>query len=95
MPSYRTILPIGDVHPGHSPEEVMDSAVAAVSSIATVEHTDIQILSGVPQIVVRFHLDDDAGARLVADAMEEAVSRVATTGAGRLLLRRGGRWVRI
>ena len=93
MPSYRAILPIGDLHPGHGPEEVMDSAVAAVSSIATVEHTDIQILSSVPQIVVRFSLDDDGDAHMVADAMHDAVSRVATTGPGRLLLRRGGRWV--
>src|SRR5690625_3036609 len=93
MPSYRAILPIGDVHPGHGPEEVMDSAVAAVSSIATVEHTDIQILSGVPQIVVRFHCDDDAGAHRIAAAMHDAVSEVATTGPGRLLLRRGGRWL--
>lgn len=93
MPSYRAILPIGDVRPGHSPEEVMDSAVAAVSSIATVEHTDIQILSGVPRIVVRFTIDDDVDARFVAGAMKDAVSRVAATGAGRLLLRRGGRWI--
>lgn len=93
MPSYRAILPIGDLHPGHGPEEVMESAVAAVSSIATVEHTDIQILSNVPQIVVRFSLDDDADARAAADAMQDAVSRVATTGPGRLLLRRGGRWI--
>ena len=93
MPSYRAILPIGDVHPGNGPESVMDSAVVAVSSIATVEHTDIQILAGVPQIVVRFHLDDDGDARFVADAMKDAVSRVATTGAQRLLLRRGGRWI--
>ena len=93
IPSYRAILPIGDIRPGHHPEEVMDSAVAAVSSIATVEHTDIQILSNVPQIVVRFSLDDDGDAHFVADAMADAVSRVATTGPGRLLLRRGGRWV--
>ena len=95
MPSYRARLPLGDLHPGHGPEEVMDSAVAAVSSIATVEHTDIQILSGVPQIVVRFHIDEDDEARSVADAMYDAVSRVAKTGAGRLLLRRGGRWVTV
>ena len=95
MPSYRAILPIGEVHPGHGPEEVMDSAVAAVSSMTTVEHTDIQILSGVPQIVVRFHIDDDIGARTVAEAMYDAVSDVADTGPGRLLLRRGGRWVNI
>lgn len=95
MPSYRAILPIGDLHPGHGPEEVMNSAVAAVSSIATVEHTDIQILSGVPQIVVRFHIDHDDDARSVADAMHDAVSRVATTDTGRLLLRRSGRWVPI
>ena len=69
----------------------MKAAVAAVSSTATVEHTDIQILSNVPQIVVRFSLDD-GDACLVANAMQDAVSQVATTGPGRLLLRRGGRW---
>jgi len=42
---------------------------------------------------VRFSLDDDGDAHSVADAMHDAVSRVATTGLGRLLLRRGGRWV--
>ena len=62
MPSYRAILPIGDVHPGKGPEAVMDSAVAAVSSIATVEHTDIPDSCRCPQIVVRFHLDDDGDA---------------------------------
>ena len=95
MPSYRAILPIGDLHPGYGPEHVMDSAVAAVSSIATVEHTDIQILTGVPQIVVRFHINDDGDARSVVAAMHDAVSRVASTGKGRLLLRRGGRWVTV
>lgn len=93
MPSYRAILPIGEVHPGQHPEMVLDSAVAAVSSITTVEHTDIQILSNVPQIVVRFTADDDADARFASSAMADAVSRVATTGTMRLLLRRGGRWV--
>ncbi|NWN87408.1 MAG: hypothetical protein HLX51_02520 [Micrococcaceae bacterium] len=95
MPSYRAILPIGDVYPGHGPEEVMDSAVAAVSSIATVEQTDIQILSNVPQIVVRFHIADDGDAHRVSAAMGDAVSAVATTGPPRLLLRRGGRWIPI
>jgi len=94
MPSYRAILPIGDVHLGHGPEEVMDAAVAAVACMATVEHTDIQILSGVPQIVVRFHLVD-GDAHNVAAAMHEAVANVATTGPERLLLRRGGRWVSV
>lgn len=93
MPSYRAILPIGDVHPGHGPDEVMDAAVAAVSSVATVEHTDIQILSNVPQIVVRFHIDDDGDAHVVAANMHDAVAQVAVTGPARLLLRRGGRWV--
>lgn len=95
MPSYRAILPIGDVYPGHNPEEVMDEAVATVSSVATVEHTDIQILSNVPQIVVRFHIGDDGDAHQIAAMLRDAVTRVATTGAGRLLLRRGGRWVAV
>lgn len=93
MPSYRAILSIGDVYPGHGPEAVMDSAVAAVSSIATVEQTDIQVLSNVPQIVVRFHIGDDGDAHSVASAMHDAVAEVAATGPARLLLRRGGRWL--
>ncbi|WP_022870524.1 hypothetical protein [Yaniella halotolerans] len=95
MPSYRAILSIGDVHPGHGPEAVMDAAVAAVSSMATVEQTDIQVLSNVPQIVVRFHIGDDANAHDVAGVMHDAVAEVATTGSARLLLRRGGRWLPI
>lgn len=95
MPSYRAILSIGDVHPGHGPEAVMDSAVTAVSSRATVEQTDIQVLSNVPQIVVRFHLAGDGDAHDVAGAMHDAVAEVATTGPARLLLRRGGRWLSI
>lgn len=74
----------------------MDSAVAAVSSSATVERTDIHILSNVPQIVVRFYLDEDGDPRDTAAAMQDAVARVATTGPGRrLLLRRGGHWVEL
>ena len=95
MPSYRAILSIGDVHPGNGPEAVMDSAVTAVSSRATVEQTDIQVLSNVPQIVVRFHLAGDGDAHDVAGAMHDAVAEVATTGPARLLLRRGGRWLPI
>lgn len=70
----------------------MDSAVTAVSQGATVEQTDIQIVTGVPQIVVRFHLaDGDPFA--VARRMRAAVEAVATTGPGRLLRRYGGRWL--
>ncbi len=94
MPSYRAVLSIGDVFPGHHPDEVLDSAVAAVASSATVEHTDIRIVSNVPQIIVRFHLDD-GDARRIAAEMRDAVCTVASVGSGRLLMRRGGRWVSV
>ncbi|HIW46560.1 MAG TPA: hypothetical protein H9884_06630 [Candidatus Yaniella excrementigallinarum] len=94
MPSYRAVLAIGDVFAGHHPDEVLDSAVAAVSSSATVEHTDIRIVSNVPQIIVRFHLTDGDAHRIAAD-MRDAVSTVASVGPGQLLMRRSGRWVSV
>lgn len=92
MPSYRARLPIVELHPGQEPEAVMEAAVAAVASRATVEQTDIQILSGVPHILVRFHTNDDDAHRIARD-LQHAVSAVATCGDYRLLLRRGGRWI--
>jgi len=94
MPSYRAVLSIGDVYPGHYPDEVLDAAVTAVSTSATVEHTDIRIVSNVPQIIVRFYLDD-GDAQRIAEDMRNAVCAVASVGSGRLLMRRSGRWVSV
>lgn len=99
MPSYRCRLQIGDLLPGHRPEEVMDVAEAALSATHQVAAKDIEVVSRVPRIVLRITvpastpLDEDAEARQAAETMAEAVAEVAVTGRLDVLRRDGGRWI--
>lgn len=54
MPSYRARLQIGDLLPGHRPEEVMDLAEAAVQATHELAAKDIEVVARVPRIVLRF-----------------------------------------
>lgn len=98
MPSFRAILDIGNLHAGHQPDEVMSAAVRTVSRSHTVESTDIQVISGVPQIVLRFTVEptsedeENSIARRAGREMTTAVAAVAQTGGLRILRRVGGRW---
>ena len=86
MPSYRARLQIGDLLPGHRPEEVMDLAEAAVQATHVLAAKDIEVVARVPRIVLRFTVPgshragEDAEAAEVARRMAEAVSGVAVTG---------------
>ncbi|PNL17274.1 hypothetical protein [Micrococcus sp. FDAARGOS_333] len=99
MPSYRCRLQIGDLLPGHRPEEVMDVAEAALSATHQVAAKDIEVVSRVPRIVLRITVpastphDEDAEARQAAATMAEAVAEVAVTGRLDVLRRDGGRWI--
>lgn len=99
MPSYRARLQIGDVRPGHRPEEVLDLAAAAVQATHDVAATDVEVVARVPRIVVRFTVPashgaaEGAEAAAVAARMHEAVDAVATTGRLDVLRRDGGRWL--
>ena len=99
MPSYRARLQIGDLLPGHRPEEVMDLAEAAVQATHELAAKNIEVVARVPRIVLRFTVPgshragEDAEAAEVARRMAEAVSGVAVTGRLDVLRRDGGRWV--
>ena len=99
MPSYRTRLQIGDLRPGHRPEEVMELAEAAVQATHVLAAKDVEVVSRVPRIVLRFTVPashragEDAEAVGVGARMAEAVSGVAVTGRLDVLRRDGGRWV--
>ena len=98
MPTFRVRLPIGDVLPGHSPEEVMDTAKAALGSIYRVESTQIEVVARVPRIVLRFSVPESrweaeaSAAVAAAGQMREAVREVAQAGRLDVLRRVRGRW---
>lgn len=100
MPSFRALLQILELRPGHAPETVMDTAVAVMEEHHLVEAKDLDIVRGVPQILVRFYVPDtgpeeEVGrAYAAAEAMREGVGQVARTGALRVVRRQKGRWVR-
>ena len=99
MPSYRARLQIGDVLPGHRPEEVLDTAEAAIGATHEVAAKDVEVVARVPRIVLRFTVPaahraaEDAEAAAVAGRMAEAVADVATVGRLDVLRREGGRWL--
>lgn len=98
MPSYRAQLAIGNLLPGHRPEEVMDAAVLAIGSIFHVDAQLIDVHAGRPWITVRYTVPDAAteaeraAARSAVAAAAEAVGEVAEVTGQRLLVRAGGRW---
>ncbi|MDO4238950.1 hypothetical protein [Micrococcus sp.] len=99
MPSFRARLQIGDVLPGHRPEDVMDTAEAAVGATHEVAAKDVEVVGRVPRIVLRFTVPashrraEDEEAAAVGARMAEAVGGVATTGRLDVLRREGGRWL--
>lgn len=98
MPSFRLELEIGDLRPGHGPEEVMALARSALSE-HHIDATDVAVTSGTPRILLRFTVPDgstaeeDATARLAAVRARDSVELVAATGGLWILRRRGGRWL--
>ena len=74
MPSYRARLQIGDLLPGHRPEEVMDLAEAAVQATHVLAAKDIEVVARVPRIVLRFTVP---GSHRAGEDAEAAVYRRA------------------
>ena len=80
MPSYRTIMTVTTLAPGHAPEEVE----AAARSVTLLESWDIAIASGQPRVTARFTATDDAEARAVHREIAAAVRLVADVPRARL-----------
>lgn len=77
MPSYRTILTIGLLAPGHGPGEVEDAARDAVGATTVLEAFQIDVVAGRPRVAVRFTAADDGEARQVHARTCAAVRQVA------------------
>ncbi|GAA2092168.1 hypothetical protein GCM10009841_00930 [Microlunatus panaciterrae] len=101
MPSFRCMIPIFDVRPGHAPEEVMEAALEGIGSVHHLEANGLEIVGAVPVITVRFlveastRAEEDALARRAAVVLAESVDVVASHGAVRITRRVKGRWVGI
>ena len=97
MPSYRAQLNIMGLRPGHAPEAVMDTAVAALAERHHVDANQLDVIAGVPRITVRYTVEDDgrpdaAGIESAA-LMRAAVESVAVSEKLVVLRRVKGRWV--
>ncbi|PHP51702.1 FMN-dependent dehydrogenase [Actinomyces ruminis] len=88
MPSYRTILTVTDLLPGHGPQDVEAAARAAVTASTTLEAFQVDVVRGRPRVTIRFTGADDteartvhrrtvAGVREVAVVPQQALAKVA------------------
>ncbi|MHA7174617.1 hypothetical protein [Arthrobacter monumenti] len=98
MPSFRALLSILELRPGHRPEDVMESATAAVGSAHLIEAHHLDVVAGIPRITVRFMVetstdaDENDAACQAATNMRHAVQQVADVGRLGVLRRNRGRW---
>ncbi|NDR53951.1 FMN-dependent dehydrogenase [Actinomyces sp. 565] len=93
MPSYRTILTVTNLLPGHGPQEVESAARAAVTWSTTLEAFQVDVVRGQPRVTIRFTGADDAEARTVHERTVAGVREVAVVPAGVLAKVVGGRSV--
>ncbi|MGW9404075.1 hypothetical protein ACWGQ2_08925 [Arthrobacter sp. NPDC055585] len=99
MPSFRVQLNILGLRPGNPPEAVMDAAVEALEASHHVEANQLDIVSGVPRITLRFMVPaneygvENSQARRAAMNMRHAVEQVARCEQLRVLRRQRGRWL--
>ncbi|WP_136313345.1 FMN-dependent dehydrogenase [Actinomyces procaprae] len=93
MPSYRTILTVTDLLPGHGPQDVEAAAREAVASTTTLEAFQIDVVRGRPRVTVRFTGADDAAARAVHHRTVAGVRRAAVVPSQVLAKVVGGRSV--
>ncbi|MDU0348838.1 FMN-dependent dehydrogenase [Actinomyces sp. MRS3W] len=77
MPSYRSILTIADLRPGHGPQDVEAAAREAVTASTTLEAFQVDVVRGEPRVTVRFTGADDADAGAVHSRTLAGVRAVA------------------
>lgn len=77
MPSYRSILTIGGLRPGHGPDAVEAAARRAVTATTVLESFQVDVVRGEPRVTVRFTGADDAEAREVHARVRSAVDEAA------------------
>lgn len=106
MPSYRMHVPIGALHPGCSPADVMEQAVLALGTLHVVEQQEVEapLVGGrrIGRLALRFAVDatareaEDAAARhalaVVVEHLEDTAARVAPEDAVALTRGAGSRF---
>lgn len=92
MPTYRVVLPIGDMRVGRVPEDVLPAAVDGARELTDVEAWDVGVVRGVPRVTVRFTADDDEEAFRVAELTRARTNLVAQVLGVDVLRRFGSRF---
>lgn len=106
MPSYRLHVPIGQLHPGSSPADVLEQAALVLSALHAVEKKEVEapLVGGrrVGRIALRFAVEagargeEDAAARnalrIVIDHLEGTTAAVGPASAVVLTRGAGGRF---
>ncbi|MCL3777996.1 MULTISPECIES: FMN-dependent dehydrogenase [unclassified Actinomyces] len=91
MPSYRSVLSIGDLAPGRSPHDVEHAVRGAVEATTVLEALQVDVVRGEPRVTARFTGTDDAEAREVHARTTAAVRAVAQVPRSRLAVVVSGR----
>jgi len=92
VPSYRVTLAVGALAPGTAPDAVLPEAARLVGELTVVEAKDVQLLRGVPCVVVRYEAPTDEIAEAVAEHTVDGFTRVASVRSSAVTRRDGGRW---
>ncbi|GAB3618431.1 hypothetical protein GCM10027416_29880 [Okibacterium endophyticum] len=92
MPSFRVTMPIGALRAGVAAESVVPAAAAAASQIAVVEASDLGIVAGRAQVIVRFTAEDAETALQVGGHVAAVTNRLAEAPSWKVTERVRGRW---
>lgn len=85
-------MTVGMLVPGVSPAHIVPTAAATVRELATVEASDLAVVSGSARVTVRFTGDDDDHALRVAAHAVAGLRRSAQVITWFVTRRDGGRW---
>jgi len=93
MPSFRVTIGVGPVRPGVHPADVLPTVADAAATLTVVEASDLQIVGGLPRIVVRFEAEDDEIARQVGEHALAVFGTIAEARTAALTRRTKNRWL--
>jgi len=94
MPSFRVTLVVGQLMPGVDPSTIVPAAAAAARMLATVEASDLAVVSGTARVTVRFLAEDAELALQIGEHVAAQTARSATVEAWGVTERVGNRWYR-
>ncbi|KFF60830.1 hypothetical protein JF66_01595 [Cryobacterium sp. MLB-32] len=93
MPSYRITLTVGDLRDGVTPDSVVPTAARAAAEMATVEASELAVVSGEARVIVRFSAENPAEALRVGLHVRQATADVARLLGAQVTERVRSRWL--